>query len=393
MRVAFTLADPAAHWTGGHSYLRNCFQVLRRFQCERVTPVLFAGPSVPSDDLEPFAAALDEPILKPSWLDDRRRKSRLRQALFTGIDSEALESFRAAKIDVVFEASEFFGWRFPMPVLTWIADFQSHHLPEYFPWQTRWRTYLGRRMQLVGHRHILLSSQSARHDYEKFYPGGKGRSTVVPFALEPEAIALPPGDLVERYHLSERFVFLPNQFWRHKNHALVVDALPEVLATIPDFVVLSCGSPSDHRNPGHFQALQSRIDEQGLTDRFRLLGMIPRADLIGLMQRAVALLNPSFFEGWSTTVEEAKALGVPLVLSSLDVHREQAGDTAIYFDPDCVSSITRALIDAWSLPTPDAQRRELALEGAVGRASKYAERMTAAVVAARNSWGARYGDS
>jgi glycosyltransferase involved in cell wall biosynthesis len=50
------------------------------------------------------------------------------------------------------------------------------------------------------------------------------------------------------------------------------------------------------------------------------------------MHASVALLNPSLFEGWSTTVEEAKAAGVPMVLSDLDVHKEQAGEYAIYFD-------------------------------------------------------------
>ena len=42
------------------------------------------------------------------------------------------------------------------------------------------------------------------------------------------------------------------------------------------------------------------------------------------MCASVALLNPSHFEGWSTTVEEARALGVPMLLSDLDVHLEQA---------------------------------------------------------------------
>jgi hypothetical protein len=40
-----------------------------------------------------------------------------------------------------------------------------------------------------------------------------------------------------------------------------------------------------------------------------------------------------FFEGWSTTVEKANASDVPMILSNLDVHLEQASDRAFYFDP------------------------------------------------------------
>ncbi len=39
---------------------------------------------------------------------------------------------------------------------------------------------------------------------------------------------------------------------------------------------------------------------------------------------STALINPSQFEGWSTTVEEAKSLGVKMLLSDLEVHKEQA---------------------------------------------------------------------
>lgn len=42
------------------------------------------------------------------------------------------------------------------------------------------------------------------------------------------------------------------------------------------------------------------------------------------MMTTNALLNPSRFEGWSTTVEEAKAAGTPMILSDIPVHREQA---------------------------------------------------------------------
>ena len=54
--------------------------------------------------------------------------------------------------------------------------------------------------------------------------------------------------------------------------------------------------------------------------------------MLGLV--AAAIVNPSRFEGWSTAVEEAKAIGVPMILSDLAVHREQAGDVARLFNPD-----------------------------------------------------------
>ncbi len=50
--------------------------------------------------------------------------------------------------------------------------------------------------------------------------------------------------------------------------------------------------------------------------------------MLVLLAHAVAVINPSRFEGWSSSVEEAKALGKPLIVSDIPVHREQvAGRT------------------------------------------------------------------
>jgi glycosyltransferase involved in cell wall biosynthesis len=75
--------------------------------------------------------------------------------------------------------------------------------------------------------------------------------------------------------------------------------------------------------------------------------MIPYHDVIGLMRLSAALLNPSLFEGWSTTVEEAKALKKYMILSDLRVHREQAGDSANYFDPYSVTSMAETVGLSW----------------------------------------------
>jgi len=70
------------------------------------------------------------------------------------------------------------------------------------------------------------------------------------------------------------------------------------------------------------------------------------------------------FEGWSTTVEEARAMGAPMVLSDLDVHREQMGEQATYFDRYSAQSLADALDGFIALPK--AQRDSLV---AVGRAA------------------------
>jgi len=51
------------------------------------------------------------------------------------------------------------------------------------------------------------------------------------------------------------------------------------------------------------------------------------------MRAAALIIQPSFFEGWSTSIEDCKALGRPLLCSNIPVHREQVPDALGFFDP------------------------------------------------------------
>ncbi len=111
--------------------------------------------------------------------------------------------------------------------------------------------------------------------------------------------------------------------------------------------------------------------------------------MLALMRRAIGVVNPSRFEGWSTTVEEAKSLGVPAVLSDLAVHREQALPGAVFFDPQSPAALAAALISAWESwpagPRPAAE--QAALAAAQRRRQAFAARFAeiAAITVARKA--------
>jgi glycosyltransferase involved in cell wall biosynthesis len=58
------------------------------------------------------------------------------------------------------------------------------------------------------------------------------------------------------------------------------------------------------------------------------------------------LINPSHFEGWSTSVEEAKSMGKQIVLSDIPVHREQAPERGLFFPSDDQHALANMMIAA-----------------------------------------------
>src|SRR5207253_10725495 len=118
-------------------------------------------------------------------------------------------------------------------------------------------------------------------------------------------------------------------------------------------VVAASGLQVDPRQPDHFPRLKALIHEAGLDRSFLLLGLIPHDHVLALMRSCSALINPSAFEGWSTTVEEAKAMGTPMILSSLEVHREQAAARALYFDKNSPQELATILASFRPLSAPE----------------------------------------
>ena len=353
IRFAITMLG-RGQWTGGEIYLRNMLTVIRDHAADALHPVLFLTPDEAAKHGGGLVGLLSQAPVVADEVAAFGRGSGLRAALTTGRDRAAAAMFAAHGCNAVFEPALFYGWRFPLPALAWMPDFQHRHLPEMFSRSGWLRREAGFRAQIATGRTVMLSSATARDDVERFYPAARGHTAVVRFAqaVDIAGLVAARGALEQRYDLTSRFVFLPNQFWKHKNHVLVADALGEaqrrgVLAQVPPIIM--SGRQDDLRNPDAYAKFQQRLAQCGAAGHVRHLGLIPYRDVLGLVAAADAMLNPSRFEGWSTTVEEAKALGTPLVISDLVIHREQAPG-ARFFDPRDPAALLDHLLDLGRSP-------------------------------------------
>jgi glycosyltransferase involved in cell wall biosynthesis len=229
----------------------------------------------------------------------------------------------------------------------------------------------------------VLSSRQALEDLESFSPQGASKGRVVNFAahLPPGVRNDDPAWLCPRYHLPERFIYLPNQFWAHKNHGLVLDALELLSRTRPEVAVVCTGNTSDSRNPHFFGELLARISARGLRERMIMLGLVEHDHVFHLMRQCLAVLQPSIFEGWSTTVEEVKSLGKRILVSDIPVHREQNPPGALFFDPRDAAALARRLEEAYDVcsPGPDREMEAAAARDLPARTQDFAQKFLAVI--------------
>ena len=228
----------------------------------------------------------------------------------------------------------------------WIPDFQENHLPEFFSMReiaNRKEDQL--KISLLPSK-VVLSSNDAKKDFDLLYPLALCEKYIIPFAVtHPSYDYIEFEQLRKKYSISRSYFYVPNQFWVHKNHQIVLDSVLLLKEKNINITVLFSGKETDYRNKDYFNNLKSFVLEHGLQENILFLGFINRAEMLVLMKNAEAIIQPSLFEGWSTVVEDAKAMNQFIICSNIAVHREQLTQNVLFFDPKEKVSLTNHIIN------------------------------------------------
>ncbi|MCM1140045.1 MAG: glycosyltransferase family 4 protein [Muribaculum sp.] len=244
----------------------------------------------------------------------------------------------------IYPAFEYNELSSPSTVYMWIADLQHKILPQFFTQKQIEQRDFNYEQAIKSGREIVFSSNDARDTFHRFYKCDKKRTHVFHFT---SAVPILPNNMdviLKKYGVERDSYFLcSNQFWAHKNHNTLFEAVYELKKKGVNITVLCSGNNTDFRNRDHFDNLKRYIDENGLQSQIRILGQIPKDELNVLLAECRALIQPSLFEGWNTSVEEAKALNKYMILSDLSVHIEQAPTNAVFFKRNSPEELADAI--------------------------------------------------
>ena len=342
-----------ATWLAGTQYLRNLLFAIKANDVP-IDPVLRVTPDTPPavyDMLNGlFERVIEYPRAMPHWA--RNLPQRPMRKLMSLLSSEDA-ALRKHHVDAQFALLDP-GRVSRVPTISWIPDFQYLHYPEYFSRQeldfrAKYYPDSARKAKL-----IVLSSQQVLNDFKNIAPDMAHKARILRFVAQvnPEVYEPDPHEISRHYCLPEKFFFLPNQFWQHKNHLLVIKALALARMNFPDITVVCSGGIYDHRNPGFFDEILQETARQGIQTNIRILGKLPRNHFWQLTRQSLAVIQPSLFEGWSTSVEEVKSLGKSIILSDIPVHREQNPPKVHYFNPNDPAELASVMQNLYEAKTP-----------------------------------------
>ncbi len=248
----------------------------------------------------------------------------------------------------------------------WIPDFQYRYLPQLFS-KEEYESRENRNAFLAKQSPILaFSSQNAMDDYIRFFPNDKGNEFLLHFVsnANEDWVKEDPIVVQKKYNLPDRFYMVCNQFWKHKDHPTIIDAINLLKQQGMEIHVVCTGATEDFRNPDYYPSLLEKAKKLGVDKQFIVLGFISRKDQIQLIRRSLAIIQPSLFEGWSTVVEDARSLGKSIFLSDFPVHIEQNPPFTWYFKQKDASALAILIKqnDSLLVPGPEAEKEKKAFE-------------------------------
>ena len=331
INVGFIINYRLNGWLGVSNYYRNFFNLLKSLKNSKIRPIIISDKHVTQED-RIFFQGIE--IYQTDLIDRKSRLKKIINNILINLFGRNIffDNFLKKKNINILSHTNYLGKNSKILSLKWFPDFQEIHLPELFSSKQLIARSYDIKMAEKHATNILVSSISVQRDLKKIDKKAYKKSLIfkhVNEIIRPDKLKNYQ-TLKKKYNLKKNYFFLPNHFWKHKNHIVVLKALKHIKKNI-NFQIIASGNISDYRAPDHFENLKNFIKENKLEHSFRVLGVIPFIDVLSLMKHSICIINPSLCEGWSNTVDQANCYGKKILLSNIDVHKEQKPYRGIYF--------------------------------------------------------------
>jgi glycosyltransferase involved in cell wall biosynthesis len=329
-------------WTGGLIYILNCIKILNFLEDKDKPTLVIIYPEYLKKHLEdvdyPYIEIVTHqfPSIYKGYL----------QSLFKNKNIFVHDLVKQHQLDAVFPMHDYpVKSKLDAKLVSWYADLQHIYYPQFFTKRKRFERNARIKMILKNSRDLVVSSQAVKDDFQQFFKLPKSlKIHIYHFvSIIDNLPSMTKEELLKKYGLPQSYFIISNQFHKHKNHKVVFNALAKLKNSKHRPYIAITGRFPDDPSSEYLKELHQIIDENSLKNAITLLGLIPRGDQLLLMKYATAIIQPSLFEGWSTVIEDAKSLQVPVIASNLKVNIEQLAEKGTYFESHNADELARIL--------------------------------------------------
>lgn len=342
MRIGFVINFSKSDWLGGYNYYLHLISSIKKFAQKKITPIIIFDTNDRSNKNKELSKYN---YLVCNYFSNSNRYLRIFNKLLIIIFGKSFlyESFLKKNNINIISHSFFVGKNSIAKSYPWFPDFQEYFYPFFFNKKNVFLRKLNLYLATIHSRAIIVSSKSTAKDLKKISIKSYKKAKIL-FHTNPminSSHMYSKKYIKKKYGIEKDFYLLPNQYWAHKNHIVVLKALRSIKSKT--FQIISTGSTKDHRNPGHFNNLLEFIKKNNLVLDYKFLGIVPENDFCSLIKASLGVINPSKFEGWGNSGAKAISYGIPAILSDIEPHRELKGEV-FFFNPNNYLQLSKILL-------------------------------------------------
>jgi len=223
-----------------------------------------------------------------------------------------------------------------------VHDLSFIHYPEYITAESR-HYYNGQiAASLRRADHILADSEATKRDLMDILAVPADKITVHMLGVDERFMPLDKActqPALRSLGLPDAYFLFVGTLEPRKNLVGLAQAYRELKLDFPDAPKLVIAG-----RPGwHYEQLMTDLGAVGINDDLIIKQEVADSQLPALYNEALALLTPSFYEGFGLTALEAMACGTMPIVSRVASLPEIVGDVGLLIDPQDIGSIAEAL--------------------------------------------------
>ena len=245
-----------------------------------------------------------------------------------------------------------FGFRNNIPYITTIPDMMHKYFPKFpeYPLLERIKRDMSYKNAAKNSVITIVDSKQGEDDLNNFYKIPREKIRKISY--------IPPGyiykyrkmnleearEILKKYNLPEKFIFYPAQFWYHKNHTRLIEALKLIAdkyqIKIPLVLV---GSPKES-----YKNIVKHIKNADLGKQITNLGYVADNEIVALYKKSIALVFPDLLGPTNIPPLEAIVLGTPVICSNVFSMPEQIGEAGLFFNPYDINDMAQKIYKVWT---------------------------------------------
>ena len=213
-----------------------------------------------------------------------------------------------------------------------LHDLQELYYPNFLRKEVKlWRIFMYKRLTKLAYK-IITESHHVKKDITKIYKNTEDKVHVI------ESPPYFKNEEIKKSPFNFPYIFFPAQFWKHKNHIRVIMAFKKVKKIDREIKLVLTGSKSRE-----FKKIEKKVFDLNLENDVIFQGPINQTEMSTYFSNAKLIIVPTLYESISIPVFEAFKYQVPVCSSGIYAIKGQVGDAGIFFNPEDITSIYKAI--------------------------------------------------